>query len=98
MSGQQKCSLRAKPKPLVVSPQQVMILYMHKLTPYERTEILAYPQISLLEQMQRNVLGAYLHIPHDHVAYRYEMLKVIGKGSFGQVIKAYDHKTTNMSP
>ena len=37
--------------------------------------------------------GSYTHIPHDHIAYRYEILKVIGKGSFGQVLKVYDHKT-----
>ena len=24
-------------------------------------------------------------VAHDHIAYRYEVLKVIGKGSFGQV-------------
>jgi dual specificity tyrosine-phosphorylation-regulated kinase 2/3/4 len=29
--------------------------------------------------------GSYILVPHDHVAYRYEILKVIGKGSFGQV-------------
>lgn len=37
-------------------------------------------------------LGSYIHVAHDHIAYRYEMLKVIGKGSFGSVIRAYDHK------
>ncbi|CAG2163531.1 unnamed protein product [Oppiella nova] len=30
---------------------------------------------------------------HDHISYRYEILEVIGKGSFGQVIRALDHKT-----
>lgn len=32
-------------------------------------------------------------VMHDHVAFRYEILEVIGKGSFGQVIRALDHKT-----
>lgn len=36
--------------------------------------------------------GSYIHVAHDHIAYRYEMLKVIGKGSFGSVVRAFDHK------
>ena len=32
-------------------------------------------------------------ITGDHIAYRYEILELLGKGSFGQVIRAYDHKT-----
>lgn len=34
-----------------------------------------------------------MQVLHDHIAYRYEILEVIGKGSFGQVIRALDHMT-----
>lgn len=36
--------------------------------------------------------GDYRPFPQDHLAYRYEILGVIGRGSFGQVLKCYDHK------
>jgi len=96
-----------KTKPLVVTPEQVMKLYSYKLTPYEHHEIFGYSQIYFIganAKKRQGVVGAanncgyddehgsYLHVPHDHIAYRYEMLKIIGKGSFGQVVKAYDHK------
>ncbi len=29
----------------------------------------------------------------DHIAYRYEMVEHLDKGSFGIAIKCYDHKT-----
>ncbi|UYV76261.1 DYRK4 [Cordylochernes scorpioides] len=37
--------------------------------------------------------GSYIKVLHDHIAYRYEILEIIGKGSFGQVIRVHDHKT-----
>ncbi|KAL7976313.1 hypothetical protein Chor_002532 [Crotalus horridus] len=37
--------------------------------------------------------GSYKKVLSDHIAYRYEILAVIGKGSFGHVVKCLDHKT-----
>lgn len=71
------------------------------LTPYERTEILRYSAIYHLgfkaEKKIWGVVGGprnggydddqncYRVVPNDHIAYRYEVIHILGKGSFGQV-------------
>lgn len=37
--------------------------------------------------------GDYQAVTSDHIAYRYEVQGVLGKGSFGQVLKVLDYKT-----
>lgn len=68
-------------------------------------QMLVMPDLSSLdppEVCQKSVCGsagvhpgviASLQVLGDHLVYRYEMQEVLGKGSFGQVVKAYDHKT-----
>ena len=37
--------------------------------------------------------GEYQATPGDHIAYRYEIVSLLGQGSFGQVLKCVDHGT-----
>ena len=89
-------------------PSSILKHYNNKLSPYELKEIVSYDEVYYagLNAKKRqgstggnnnngydDEQGSYLHVIHDHLAYRYEILKVIGKGSFGHVMKAYDHKT-----
>ena len=40
--------------------------------------------------------GNYIIIPEDHINYRYEIISVLGTGSFGNVVMANDHKTNRL--
>ncbi|CAF0726304.1 unnamed protein product [Didymodactylos carnosus] len=90
-----------------LDPETAMKSYMSKLTTFERHEIFSFPQIYFVGQNARkrqgvgggpnncnydDENGSYIAVQHDHISYRYEILKIIGKGSFGLVVKCYDHK------
>uniref|UniRef100_A0A8C9F2Z0 dual-specificity kinase n=1 Tax=Pavo cristatus TaxID=9049 RepID=A0A8C9F2Z0_PAVCR len=89
------------------APEQAVKQYKHQLSAYEQQEIFNFSEIYFVgpaAKKRQGVIGgpnnggydddqgSYIHVPHDHLAYRYEVLKIIGKGSFGQVAKVYDHK------
>jgi len=81
-----------------------VLIHLNKfLLEFEKTEILEYDIVYYLNVNERpgkkdepselnNEKGEYICGQHDHIAYRFEILKRLGKGSFGQVFRVYDHK------
>lgn len=90
-----------------MSPEAAMKNYMQKLSAFEHHEIFNFPDIYFVGQSAKKIQGiiggpnnngyddengSYKPVQHDHILYRFEILKILGKGSFGQVLKCYDHK------
>ena len=91
-----------------ISTNEALEKYSSLLTSYEKTEILSYSEIYYLGLPDKkirptNIYGLNNHgydddekhykaVIGDHIAYRYEIRAIFGKGAFGQVIRCFDHK------
>ena len=94
------------PMKIPYTPAVVIRLFSKRLSFFEQSEILSYRNIyyiaagvKKLEASTKEVNNGfdderndYILIKNDHIHYRYEILEILGRGSYGQVIKAYDHK------
>lgn len=78
------------------------------LTEFEKSEVLDYKQCYYLglgsdkvkghKNNQYNFgyddeRGDYVVVIGDQIAFRFQVLDFLGKGSFGQALKCFDHKT-----
>lgn len=98
----------AEPNPNVpMTPKKALQTFNDILTDYEQSEMLnktIYFIGPKAEKIKGSVMndhnfgyddekGDYKIILKDHIDYRYECIKLLGQGSFGQVVECYDHKT-----
>ena len=82
---------------------EAVAYYGDKLTEFEKTEIFDYNEIYFLGSEAEKISatnvkdyddenGSYMKMSKDHISYRFEILETLGKGSFGVVLRCYDHK------
>jgi dual specificity tyrosine-phosphorylation-regulated kinase 2/3/4 len=95
--------------PLPQSPCSIVENFSKTLSKYEKSEILNYSEVFCIgvkasksktkSEKKLNFgfddeRGDYRVAIHDHIGYRFEILKTLGSGSFGQVLLVRDHKTS----
>ncbi|OMJ86245.1 hypothetical protein SteCoe_12310 [Stentor coeruleus] len=90
----------------LMSSRMALMYFKVELTEYEKVEILDFADVFYLGKLGNKIKpdlggincgfdderGDYLLMAGDHIAYRYEIIKMLGKGNFGQVVLCEDHK------
>lgn len=101
-------SRKNPPQPFktALTPSQTLQEYRAWIADYEMGEILDFKSVfyvgTKLSKKNRvkidhkytfdDAKGDYLHENQEHVCYRYEVLGLLGRGSFGRVLRVFDHK------
>ncbi|CAF1017536.1 unnamed protein product [Adineta steineri] len=86
-----------------MKPSDAIMYHGNELTAFEKTEIYEYNEIYFLGLEAEKLIvtdikdfddenGSYIKVNRDHIYYRYEVLETLGKGSFGLVLRCFDHK------
>lgn len=82
-----------------IDPNYFLNTYPDYLTDLEKTEILQYKEIYYVRQypVTKKTYDAivpqhFQYVSKEHIDFRFQMLQVVGKGSFGGVIKCADFK------
>jgi len=93
-----------------MSPSVAFIKLGDQLSEFEKTEIYDYQKIFFVSPKQKKIHGTHFQknwgyddergdynvVYGDHVMFRYEVISMLGRGAFGQVLKCLDHKTKQL--
>ncbi|OMJ66038.1 hypothetical protein SteCoe_35372 [Stentor coeruleus] len=84
---------------LPICPEKAKTFFEKYLSEYEQNEIMQYKEIFYVCKVPKLETTEFDDEKHnlilykeDHIAYRYEIKKLLGAGSFSQVYEAYDWK------
>lgn len=85
--------------PEFLTAEKALLKHQRTLTELEKREITKYSEIYYISNSKKkhngkycDERGYYLSFVGDHIAYRYEILHILGEGSFGIVVSCFDHK------